>query len=135
MQDILNSVTSSINIVRKLRELNRTVSEADFKMLLADLLSQLSDAKVQAADLKDQIVTLREENGRLKQAVERREKPGPELHEGAYIFGGDEQRHYCTSCWDRNGLKILLYEQPKPWSMHHKWGCPDCHAAIGPAAR
>lgn len=37
--------------MKKLRDLDRKVSEADFKMLLADLTSELGDAKLIAVEM------------------------------------------------------------------------------------
>lgn len=133
MVDIVQAIQSSFDMAKRLRDLNTKVGEADFKMLLADLLSDLSEAKVQAADLKDTIVRLREENEALRGKLERREEAGPEIHEGAYVFG-DKARHYCTGCYDSTGRKSLLTQQKHPFNVFGKWLCPVCKQHIGPGA-
>ena len=50
--ELLESVSSAITIVGKLRELSKMVADADMKMLLADLSGELADTKLAAANLK-----------------------------------------------------------------------------------
>ena len=52
MVDIVAAIQTSIEVVKKLRELSTKVDNAEFKMLLADLSSELGDAKLEAANLK-----------------------------------------------------------------------------------
>lgn len=132
--DLVSSISTSIDIVKKLRELDRKVGEADFKMLLADLTSELGDAKLNAANLK---IELAESKGRVEQMerqLAQRTSEEPELHEGAYVFG-DQRRHYCTGCYDRNGQKILLNELTGHWRTFGKWQCPSCEKTFGPSSR
>jgi hypothetical protein len=130
--DLVSSISTAIDIVKKLRELDRKVSEADFKMLLADLTSELGDAKLNAANLKIELAESKERVGQLERELAQRSDAEPELHEGAYIFG-DQKRHYCTGCYDRSGKKILLNELTGIWRDFGKWQCPACEKHFGPS--
>ncbi|MDO6415216.1 hypothetical protein Q4F19_12560 [Sphingomonas sp. BIUV-7] len=130
--DIISSISTSIDIVKKLRELDRKVGEADFKMLLADLTSELGDAKLNAANLKVELAETKERAAALERDAARRVSAEPEVHEGAYVFGGIA-RHYCTGCYDQGGKKILLNELTGHWTAFGKWQCPVCEKTLGPS--
>jgi hypothetical protein len=130
--DLVTSISTSIDIVRKLRELDRKVGEADFRMLLADLTSELGDAKLNAANLKIDLAAATGRIQELERQLSQRGSEEPELDEGAYIFG-DNRRHYCTGCYDRNGQKILLNELTGHWKTFGKWQCPGCEKTFGPS--
>lgn len=132
--DLISSLSASIDIVKKLRDLDRKVSEADFKMLLADLTSELGDAKLNAANLKIDLSEAKERIEELERQLARRSAAEPEVHESAYIFG-DDGRHYCTGCYDTKGKKILLNEITGPFTVFGKWECPACDKKFGPSSR
>jgi predicted nucleic acid-binding Zn-ribbon protein len=64
--DIISTLGNTISLAKRLKEISKNVSEAEFQNLLADLLNQLATIKVEVADLKDQLVALQEENKALK---------------------------------------------------------------------
>jgi len=130
--DIVASLASAIDITKKLRELGKKVSEADFKMMLADLTDALGDAKLEAANLKMQLAEARESIQTLKDESAKRAEEIPELHDHAYVFG-DRSRHYCTGCFDARGQKILLTELTGEWKNFGKWQCPVCDKTMGPS--
>lgn len=129
--DLVSSISTAIDIVKKLRELDRKVSEADFKMLLADLTSELGDAKLNAANLKIELAGAKERVIDLERQAAQRTAGEPDLHEGAYVFG-DQARHYCTGCYDTSGRKILLNDMPSDFHFAGKWMCPVCDKTFGP---
>ncbi len=128
--DVVSSISSAIEIAKKLRELSKKVGEADFRLLLADLADQLGEAKLQAANLKIELAQAKETISELNQQAARIAGSGPELHDGAYIFG-DATRHYCTGCFDARGQKITLSELAPPWNEFGKWECPVCEKTFG----
>lgn len=130
MVDVVQALQVAMDIVGKLRVLNKKVGEADFKMLLADLTSALGDAKLEAANLKIELASLTDEKERLAQALQKRESARPEIQDGAYIFDG---RHYCTACFDISGRKVLLRELTGAWANFGKWECPGCSKTLGPS--
>ena len=130
--DLVSSLSTSIDIVKKLRELNKKVGEAEFKMLLADLSNELADAKLEAANLKSELAQAKDDVSRLESAASRNVDSGPDVHEGAYVFG-DNSRHYCTSCYDGSGSKVLLHQLSGPFTVFGKWQCPSCKSHFGPS--
>lgn len=132
--DLISSISASLDIVKKLRDLDKKVGEADFKMLLADLTSELGDAKLNAANLKIELAEAKGRVEELERQLAQRSEAEPNLHEGAYIFG-DENRHYCTGCYDTKGKKVLLNEVTGPFTVFGKWECPACDKKFGPSSR
>lgn len=132
--DLVTSISTALDIVRKLRELDRKAGEADFKMMLADLTSELGDAKLNAANVKIELAEAKERIEQLEHQAEQRASVGPEMHEGAYIFG-DPSRHFCTGCYDSRGQKILLTERTGAFTVFGKWTCPSCNQNFGPSSR
>jgi hypothetical protein len=128
--DLVSSISTAIDIVKKLRDLDKKIGEADFRMLLADLTSELGDAKLNAANLKIELAEAKAQIQQLERQLSRRSETEPELRDGAYIFG-DEQRHYCTGCYDSKGMKILLNEITGPFTAFGKWECPACDKKFG----
>jgi hypothetical protein len=133
MVDLVTSISASIDIVQKLRILAKTVKEADFKMLLADLTSELGDAKLEAANMKIELAEAKMRISELERQSQRAAETEPELHEGAYVFG-DRTRHYCTGCFDTRGVKILANELSGPFRVFGKWKCPTCDKSFGPSS-
>ncbi len=131
--DIIPSISTAIDIVKKLRELDRKVSEADFKILLANLTSELGDAKLNAANLKIELAEAKARVEEFERLATQRASADPELHEGTYVFG-DQTRHYCTGCYDTTGRKILLTERSGHGRVFGKWKCPACNKNSGPAS-
>jgi len=129
--DIISNISTALEIVKKLRGLDRKISENDFLMHLADLTSELGDAKLSAAHLRIELAEAKERIRELEREVAQRGSPEPELHEAAYVFG-DLSRHYCTGCYDTRGKKILLNELTGVWSDFGKWQCPSCDKTFGP---
>ncbi|MGV3729144.1 MAG: hypothetical protein ACO1NN_00090 [Sphingopyxis sp.] len=130
MVDLISSISSALDIVKKLRELDKKIGEADFKMLLADLTSELGDAKLEAANLKIDLAEAKGKIDELEREASRKSSAEPEIHDNAYVFG-DNGRHYCTGCYDKRGEKILLNEQPRDFQVFGKWMCPSCKNTYG----
>ncbi len=128
--DIVTSLGTAIGVAKKLHELGKKVSDADFKIMLAELTDALGDAKLEAADLKMQLAEAEEEVQALKSAVAKREAALPEIHDHAYVFE-DRSRHYCTGCYDIRGQKILLNQLSGAFTAFGKWECPACDKTYG----
>lgn len=64
--NILSTVSTSISLAKRLQEISKNISEAEFQALLAELTNQLSSLKLEVSSLKDQIRELKEENYTLK---------------------------------------------------------------------
>ena len=129
--ELVSSISTAIEIAKKLRDLGKKVGEADFRLLLADLTEQLGEAKLQAANLKIELAEATVRITELQREAGRTAATEPEIHEGAYVFG-DRSRHYCTGCYDSAGRKILLNEHPRDFKVFGKWFCPACKNSSGP---
>ena len=122
--DVLATLTHSISLVGRLREISKNLSEAEFKNLLADLSSELADAKIHIAELKTQLAALAEESRSLKVAAsENKQKPSQKW--GCYQFEG-EQGLFCTACYDSRGAKSLTNRLSST-----RRSCPVCKAVVG----
>ncbi len=131
MVDIVSALQTSIEVVKKLRELSKKVEDAEFKMLLADLSSELGDAKLEAANLKMELAALRSENAELKAKLETREAGKPTLVDGVYAFTDDPNGRFCTGCFDIRRQRVRVTEQHPPFDVFGKWSCPSCKATYG----
>ena len=129
MADLISAANNALDLVKKLREAHKAVSEADSKMLLADLTTELSEVKLAAADLRDQIVTLRQENAALKEAAERREAAEPEVVEGCYVFPGSDRKS-CIACYEDKGKRIPVVKVSGPFVTFGNWKCPSCDTYV-----
>lgn len=123
--DIIAGIQNALAIVGKLRELGKTIEDAEFKMMLADLSNELADAKLEAANLKIELARLTDENQSLSDRLNTKETLKPEFVDGGYRFPGDDGL-YCTGCFDSKGEKIRLGEAPNNLSSFGHWRCPVC---------
>ena len=64
--DIVSSVNTSITFAKRLREISKNVSEAEFKNVLTDLMNELADLKLEIVQFKEELANLQEENRVLK---------------------------------------------------------------------
>lgn len=123
--DIITTISTSITLAKRLREISKNVEDAEFKGLLADLSGELADLKLEAASLKEQIAALQEENALLKKtALPADEKPTGRKW-GCYQFEGDDGL-YCPGCWDSKRKKSSTTRVNT--RFRH---CPVCNAPIG----
>jgi hypothetical protein len=51
--DIVSTISTSIELAKRLREISKNIENAEFKSLLADLYGELADLKLAGADLKE----------------------------------------------------------------------------------
>ncbi|WP_326914818.1 hypothetical protein [Sphingopyxis chilensis] len=131
MVDIVAAIQTSIEVVKKLRELSKKVDNAEFKMLLADLSSELGDAKLEAASLKVDLADLRSKNLELIEKLEARQLGKPSLVEGVYAFSDDPDGRFCTNCFDTRHQRVRVAQQHPPFDVFGKWNCPSCKAHFG----
>jgi len=123
--DIVSTVAQTISLAQRLREVSKNIADAEFKNLLADLLSDLADLKLEAVGLKERIATLEEENAALKRAKASGDEKPIGRQWGCYKFEGDDGL-YCPGCWDSKRLKAST---TRATSRHRL--CSVCQAPIG----
>ncbi|PMN92604.1 hypothetical protein [Enterovibrio norvegicus] len=60
MADLLSSFSTALSLATRLREIGKTIEDAEFKNVLADLSLELADSKLKIADLVAENATLKE---------------------------------------------------------------------------
>lgn len=121
--DIISPINNSLTLITRLREISKSINEAEVKNVLADLSLELADAKLAAADLKMEILNLKEENSELKAQQIPREKPS--IEKNCYYFDDDISRLYCTACFDSKGAMSLTSK-----AMQNHRVCGVCNSAV-----
>jgi len=125
LMDIISTVSNSISLVQRLREISKRIGEAEFKSLLADLSVELADLKLEAASLKEQVASLQEENRLLKETTPVADEKPIGTKWGCYQFK-DDNGLYCTGCWDARRMKSRTNRVNFQFRQ-----CPVCRAKIG----
>lgn len=129
--DIVTNLSTAISLAKRLREISKNIEEAEFKNVLADLMSELADAKLDAATVKEQLAALMEENQALKKQVSNSalsaSNPPSGMKWGLYQWGGEDGL-FCTACWDSKSAKSRVTRINKAGIM---WQCPVCKANFG----
>lgn len=123
--DIIATISTSILLIQRLREISKNVADAEFKNVLADLSSELADLKLEAAALKERIAALQEENALLKQTASSRDESPIGRKWGCYQFAGDDGL-YCPGCWDSKRKKSSTTRVNSRFRM-----CTVCQAPLG----
>ncbi|MBN2546533.1 MAG: hypothetical protein JXB50_12100 [Spirochaetes bacterium] len=122
--DLIKSVTSIIDTVKKLKEINDKIKDADLKNVIADLNLELSEIKVKLSEMIN-------ENNELKEKIriiEDTKNQKEELilkNDSYYTKNGDGP--FCTGCFDKSGKKIRLIKNPIIAAQDFgKYKCPVC---------
>jgi hypothetical protein len=123
--DIISTISTSIELAKRLREISKNTENAEFKSLLADLYSELADLKLAGAALKERIAALQEENAQLRQAAKPPDERPIGRKWGCYQFEGDDGL-YCPGCWDSRRQKSSTTRA----TSNHRL-CSVCQVPIG----
>jgi hypothetical protein len=123
--DIISTISTSITLAKRLREISKNVEDAEFKNLLADLSNELADMKLGAAALKEQLAILQEENTLLRKNAPKLDETPTGRKWGCYQFAGEDGL-FCPACWDSKRQKSSTTRV----SSHFRL-CPVCRAPIG----
>ena len=123
--DFIGSITTSISLAKRLREISKNIEDAEFKNLLADLSSELADLKIEAASLKEKVAALQEENLLLKQLAPAQDEKPSGRKWGCYQFSGDDGL-YCPACWDSKRMKSSTTRVNSNFRL-----CSVCQAPLG----
>lgn len=122
--DIVTTVNNSLNLVKRLREISKNISDAEFSNLLADLSMELADAKLESASLKEELAYLKDEVRVLKSTVSSPDEKPTNTKWGCYQFPRDTAL-YCTGCWDSKRNKSITNRVNSKLRS-----CPVCKAEI-----
>jgi hypothetical protein len=123
--DIITTISTSITLAKRLREISKNIEDAEFKNLLADLSSELADLKLEAASLKERLAALQEENALLRQTAQPVDEKPTGRKWGCYQFAGDDGL-YCPACWDSKRKKSSTTRVNSNFRL-----CSVCQAPLG----
>ncbi|RWQ66211.1 MAG: hypothetical protein EOS85_31315 [Mesorhizobium sp.] len=106
----LAAVGQALEIARQLREFEKTFTDAEFKLKLAELYSALSDTKMALADAREAIQERDSEIRRLKVLSDSKVKT---VRVGQYNYGikpdgKPSSLPFCPTCEQTQGLQIQI---------------------------
>lgn len=119
----LAAMAQAIDIVKSIREMDKSLDDAQVKLRMAELYSALTDAKMALADAKMDLQAKDAEIARLKEVVADRV---PTIRIGEFNFGvgltGEVYRWaFCNTCEQTSGLQIIVAPGPGGRNI-----CPKC---------
>jgi len=123
MSDLISTASAALQLVGRLRDINRNVANAEFSNALADLALELSELKIKCAALLD-------ENDQLKRQLTQRQAPTLEFKEFAYYYNSGEGP-FCPGCYDSSGKTIRLTKLTAPFTDFGSHSCPACKETFG----
>ncbi|TPN45327.1 hypothetical protein FJ976_24135 [Mesorhizobium sp. B1-1-9] len=119
----LAAVAQALDIAKQLREFDKSFSDAEFKLKIAELYSALSDTKMALADARGAIQDKDTEIRRLKSLADSKVKT---VRVGQYNYGIGPDGNaaslpFCPTCEQTRGLQIQLTH-----SLGGHNQCPSC---------
>ncbi|MEW8194302.1 MAG: hypothetical protein AB2793_11385 [Candidatus Thiodiazotropha sp.] len=120
----VQAIATAIGIAKDLREIDRSVDEASFKLKLADLTESLADAKVSLVDAQNKLQEKDNEIERIKKAFEFR---GTTVTKHGFRYedrgnGTPQGPPFCPRCETKDGFYILLNQYRGISDLQ----CPEC---------
>ena len=107
MTDIISSISTAISLAKRLTDISKNISNAEFKNLLANLSIELADAKLRIADLISENIELK---NKLIEAQSAKGKNCPKCSNRTFELvssqphptfgdlGALERQYQCSSC-------------------------------------
>jgi hypothetical protein len=123
MSDLIGTASAALQIVSRLREINKNIANAEFSNALADLAIELSELKIKVAGLLD-------ENDQLKRQLAQKHAQSLEFKDFAY-YSDSGDGPFCPGCYDSNGNTIRLTKLTKEFSVFGSHSCPACKETFG----
>src|SRR5690554_4040565 len=136
----LQALKTATGIVKSLREVDRSLETADYKMQLADLMEALSEAKTRLIDAQEVNNELRD---RIKELETIRDlRAEIVLESNVYVPVNEEVPRYgkwpwCSKCFETTGKLISLHHKVSSAfsvggrsSTSYKWECPNCSSSV-----
>ncbi|SFK45111.1 hypothetical protein [Rhodanobacter glycinis] len=118
MTDLISTATTAIQLVTRLREINKNIANAEFNNALADLSIELANLKIQVAGLL-------EENDQLKRKLDQKDSSSVSFKGFAY-FKSDGEGPFCPGCYDTAGKLIRLAKTSATFNVFGSHSCPSC---------
>lgn len=126
--ETIQAVSAGLTIAKDLRDIGQSLSEAEFKLKLAELMSSLADAKIELAAAQEELNQKDAEIVRLKEAFAFK---GSSIEYHGLRYKAHEGQPvglpFCPVC-EADGVFISLTKLEKP-GLPGK--CPRCKAEYG----
>lgn len=136
----LQALKTATGIVKSLREVDRSLETAEYKMRLADLMEALSEAKTRLIDAQEVNNELRD---RIKELETIRDLRTEIILENNVYFPVNEEVSgygkgpWCSKCFETTAKLISLHHKVSSAvivagrsSSSYKWECPNCSASV-----
>ncbi len=123
-------IAQAISITKDLKDIDRGIDSAEFKLKIAELSSSLADAKLTLLDAQEELQGYEKEIRQLKDAFAFRGKL-VEYHGLKYESfedGGPKGNPFCPRCEQNSGRFYRLNEIRKDGI---RWICPECKTDYG----
>ena len=125
---MIQTVEKSIQLTKKLLEINKKIQNAD-------LSNYLSDLKLELAEVKSGMSELMIENAELKRKIDQLNHAQGDKSSDL-IFNTKENAYYsstgegpfCSGCYDTQNNKVRLTRISGTFSRLAKYKCPTCKA-------
>ncbi len=127
MVDFIGTMSSAIEITKKLVSISSISKDADAKLMIAELQLNLAELKSTMADLVN-------ENSELRSVIASHKTPRPTVtvKDGLYYTeNGDGP--FCTTCFDDKDKLIRLTEAAVELQVFGKYRCNVCKSKCGPS--
>ena len=125
MGDLINTASTALSLVTRLREINKNIANAEFSNALADL-------SIELAEMKIKISGLLEENDQLKRQLAAQQASRLEFKGFAY-YSNSADGPFCPACYDSQGKSIRLVKQTGPFTVFGSHSCPVCKESFAEA--
>lgn len=129
----LRSVSSAIDIGKKLVDLAYKTKNSELILAIAELNLELANSKLSLANSITEIAQLKTDNEALKTKIQKLKERTTEklvLKKGLYYTESDDGP-FCTACYDSNQKKIRVAEMPSVMRTLGSHKCPVCNATFG----
>ena len=125
MSDLISTASTALQLVGRLREINKNIANAEFSNALADLAMELSELKIKLAGVL-------EENDQLRRQLDQKQESALEFKDFAY-FSASGDGPFCAGCYDSRGKMIRLNKQSEAFTVFGSHNCPACKEHFGEA--
>jgi len=125
----IGGVKAALEIAKVMREMDKSISESEWKLKIADLMSTLADSQSSLAEIRLLLVDKDAEIQELKEALANKQKV---LRDGdAYFEVGDSGElvgsAYCSHCYEVENVLVHITQVPIDRKMAM---CPKCNSVV-----
>lgn len=120
------AATFALKAAKDLREIDRSISDAEFKLKIADISTTLADVKLAMVDLQDQ---LREKDAKIEDLTFALQKRAALVERYGHFYeahdGQPTGRPFCPVCVDAGRFIRIEHHRGEGFS------CPKCKGQFG----